>query len=232
MSHDEFEHSDAAYVLGALTPSERRAFEEHLRECESCARSVGELAGMPGLLAQVDKAVVDSPDEPLPVPDTLLPALLREVRRGRRRRLAWSVSGAAAAVVLGITGATIWTQGEAPDDEVAAAVDTRTMRQVGQDSVTAILAMESVPWGTRLELTCTYESGGAGGRYDSGEPPAYALVVHTRDGRTEQVATWQAVPGRSTVVPAATASDREDIASVDVLTTDGETVLALTREVP
>ena len=230
MSHDEFEHSDAAYVLGSLSPSERRAFEEHLRDCETCTRSVGELAGMPGLLAQVDPGVFDSPDEPLPVPDTLLPTLLREVRRSRRRRVAWSMSGAAAAIVLGVTGATIWAQDDAPDEEVAAAVDTRPMTQVDQDAVTATLAMESVPWGTRLELTCTYvvDGGAAGSAYGSGEPPSYALVVSTRDGRTEQVATWQAVPGRSTVVPAATATDRADIASVDVRTTDGETVLKLT----
>ena len=48
MSHDEFEHSDAAYVLGALSPSERRAFEEHLRECESCARSERSSGATPG----------------------------------------------------------------------------------------------------------------------------------------------------------------------------------------
>ena len=239
MSHDEFEHADGAYVLGALSPTERRAFEEHLRACESCARSVRELAGMPGLLAQVDPAVVESPEEPLPVPDTLLPALLKRVRRGRRRRLAWSLTGAAAAVLLGVTGATIWAQDgdRPPDEEVAAAVDARAMQQVGQDSVTATLAMEAVPWGTRLELTCTYDSGGTGidgtgDKYAQAGPPSYALVVETFDGGTEQVATWQAVPGKSIVVPAATAADRTDIASVDVRTTEGETLLELTREVP
>jgi len=29
-------HSDAAYVVGALSPADRAAYEEHLRGCEQC----------------------------------------------------------------------------------------------------------------------------------------------------------------------------------------------------
>ena len=50
---DSFSLWDAAYVLGALSPAERREFEEHLAGCARCQRSVAELAGLPGLLAQV-----------------------------------------------------------------------------------------------------------------------------------------------------------------------------------
>lgn len=55
MTHDEFATWDAAYVLGALSPADRRAFEEHLRDCERCGAAVGELAGMPGLLGSVPR---------------------------------------------------------------------------------------------------------------------------------------------------------------------------------
>ena len=34
----EFAHQDGAYVLGALSPAERREFEQHLAGCDECAR--------------------------------------------------------------------------------------------------------------------------------------------------------------------------------------------------
>jgi hypothetical protein len=231
VSHKRFEHADGAYVIGALAPAERRAFEEHMRDCEVCARSVRDLAGLPGLLSQVDESLYEPAEAP-PVPDTLLPSLLAEVRRARRRRVSWTLAGSAAAALLAVTGVGVWTQTQqAPSEpdggtQVAPASPGLKMDQVGQDAVRASLSMESVPWGTRLMLTCTYTD--AGGPYTPAAPPSYALVVHTRDGRSEQVATWRAVPGRSTTVAAATAVDQDQIASVDVRTTTGERVLELT----
>ncbi|MGH3682538.1 MAG: anti-sigma factor family protein, partial [Natronosporangium sp.] len=32
----QFSHSDGAYVLGALSPAERTAYEAHLTGCEQC----------------------------------------------------------------------------------------------------------------------------------------------------------------------------------------------------
>ena len=58
---------DASYVLGALSPAERKEFEQHLAVCEGCARNVRELAGLPGLLARVDRAVLEDPDVAVPV---------------------------------------------------------------------------------------------------------------------------------------------------------------------
>lgn len=228
MSHDEFAHTDAAYVLGALGSADRRAYEEHLDECPDCRRSVGDLAGIPGLLAQVEPAVLAAPVESPAVPDTLLPALLREVRRARRRRLAWSVGGAAAATVLAVAGVVAWEESRPPSDgEVAqqAPIEERPMRRIGQDVVTASLSMEEVAWGTRLELTCTYNSGG--GEYDA-PAPSYALVVRTGDGRVQQVAQWRAVPGRTVTVPAATSAGPAEITAVEVRTLSGRAVLELT----
>jgi anti-sigma-K factor RskA len=55
MSTDEFALYDAAYVLGALSPADRREFEEHLKGCAACASAVGELAGLPGLMSKVSE---------------------------------------------------------------------------------------------------------------------------------------------------------------------------------
>jgi anti-sigma factor RsiW len=49
----ELHEWDAAYVLGALSATERALFEEHLETCAECRASVAELAMMPGLLAKV-----------------------------------------------------------------------------------------------------------------------------------------------------------------------------------
>lgn len=234
MSHEEFAHADGAYVLGALSIDERRTFEEHLHTCEDCARSVRELAGLPGLLSQVDPAVLETPPDLSPVPETLLPRLLQEVRRSRRRRVRWVAAASAAAVLLAGVGVAAWTQrddtaGTGPS--VAAMPPEQDMEQVGQDVVEASLGLESVAWGTRLQLTCRYTSDADDAAYSPSAPPSYALVVHTRDGRTEQVATWKAVPGRTTTLSAATASERSDITSVDVTTMSGDRVLELTMEV-
>ena len=59
----EYAMWDGAYVLGALSSAERRAYETHLGTCPSCRKAVGELGGMPALLAQLDRDVVASIDE-------------------------------------------------------------------------------------------------------------------------------------------------------------------------
>lgn len=213
MTTDPFVHDGAAYVLGALSPAQRRAFEEHLSGCEACARSVRDLAGIPGLLAGLGEASFGEPDDVPPVPETLLPQLLREVRRRRRRTRLLAVAGVAAALLLVATLTALVVGGRAEAPPVAAP-PAQTMTQVDQDLLTASVSLEPVTWGTRMHLTCRY----------SGPPPtggggSYALVVHTRDGGTQQVATWQAVPGRTLQLDAATDADPADIASVDVVLT-------------
>ena len=37
-THDEFATWDGAYVLGALSPADRREYEAHLRVCERVRR--------------------------------------------------------------------------------------------------------------------------------------------------------------------------------------------------
>ena len=228
---------DASYVLGALSPAERKEFEQHLAVCDQCARNVRELAGLPGLLARVDRAVLEDPDVAVPVPDTLLPALVRDVRRaGRRRTLVTAGLAAAAAVVvvgvpLAVSGVLEGdrTPSAAPSAPVAstpASPVAQPMVPLGGAPVRASLAFASVTWGTRLDLTCTYAPGGE--HYHLPRRVTYALVVRTRDGRTEQVGTWRSLEGRTMRLTAGTSSPRNQIASVEVRTTEGRPVLELT----
>jgi hypothetical protein len=229
----EFAHHDGSYVLGALSPAERREFEQHLEGCEECSRGVRQLAGLPGLLDRVDPATLENPQDEDPVPDTLLPRLVREVRRTERRRTRW-LAGAAAAAVVTVAGGAVAATGvlTGGGEQVAGGGPTATasapvamaMSPVGAVPVRASLAFQSVPWGTRLDLTCTYDSIG---RYGGLPPRKYSLVVRTRDGRTEQIATWRALPGKTMRLAAATAASRKDIVSVEVRTPDGHPVLSL-----
>ena len=50
--HDELREHAGLYVLGALTPTERAAFEAHLATCVDCAAEVRSLAPLAGALAQ------------------------------------------------------------------------------------------------------------------------------------------------------------------------------------
>jgi hypothetical protein len=227
---------DGSYVLGALSPAERLDYEEHLAGCADCARSVRELAGLPGLLARVDPAVLEQFPDEAPVPQTLLPALLREVRRSRRRR-SLVVAAAAAAAVAAVTvpmavlgafdGSGTPVAGPSAGSGSQGSVVRRAMAPVGHAPVHASVALASVAWGTRLELTCTYDPEGGGKQFHLPSKVTYGLFVRTRDGRTQQVGTWRSIASRTMRVTAATSATTQDIASVEVRTADGRPVLDL-----
>jgi len=240
-------HLDGAYVLGALSPAERLQFERHLAGCDDCSRAVREIAGLPGLLAQVDPADLDPSDTP-PLPSSLLPRLVRDVRRSQRRRMAGvaavaaAVAATAAAVTVGSLAASPPLSPGAPGapgpsgtPTASSTVPALAMEAVGSSPVAAEVRVAGVAWGTRLDLTCSYAMSGSHGstgptgsafpHYPDERGPEYALVVRTRSGATEQVATWHALPGRTMRVSAATATDRSDITSVEMRTMDGTVVL-------
>ena len=228
MTADEFAMYDAAYVLGALSPADRRDFEEHLAVCPACASSVGELAGLPGLMSRV--SIDQLTAEPEPVPETLLPSLARAVRRERgRRRLVVGLSAAAAACLLAAGTAAI-TRPEAPArTPVAAPTSTRPgtashpMTAVAASPVTASARLVDMAWGTRIDLTCSYR---AQGLYPAAGVP-YAMVVIDRNGAAQQVATWKALPDRELTVMGASSRTRREIAAVEIRTLQGQTILRL-----
>ncbi len=229
----EFAHDDAAYVLGALSPTERLEFERHLPRCDACSRSVRALAGMPGLLDLADASVLENPPVDTPLPVTLLPSLHRAVEtRGRRRTVVIAGLAAAAAAVVALAVPVVIDQ-VGDDSPVAgpstsspsADVETLDMVADGPTPIHAELGLEPVLWGTRMLLTCTYDT--AWVDFELPDRVDYLLFVTTREGRTEQVGSWLSVDGTTMKVPAATSVMRDDIATVEVRTTDGRVVLRL-----
>jgi anti-sigma factor RsiW len=222
-----YEMWDGSYVLGSLSPAERREFEAHLDGCQHCSRGVRDLAGLPGLLGRIGPEVIDAP-EPEPVPETLLPRLSRAVRRHQQRRT-WLTAGIAAAAAVAVTTGGVLAldrPSSAPSADRKPPVvqpSGQIMTQLARDPMTVRVALTSVPWGTRLDLTCSYPPNTV--TYEGG---AYALVVHTKDGRSQRVATWNGVPARSMQVSAATSAWTKDIRSVEVTRLDGSPIAELT----
>ena len=176
-----FGDNDGAYVLGALSPAERLAYEQHLDTCADCTRAVRQLAGLPGLLARVDPAVLEEPADAEPVPEAVLTNLVWEVRRARRRRRL-ATAGLAAAAILAVAALAFSTL-RGPDEAQppAASAPGLAMTPVGDAPVHARLALESVAWGTRLQLACTYAPDASWTTRP--HAPTYTLFVRTRDGQ-------------------------------------------------
>jgi len=230
----EFCHSDAAYVVGALSPADRAAYEEHLRGCEQCRESVSRLAGLPGLLALTTAEDIEQAGPP--VPETLLPGLLTRVAAARRHRR-WVLAGvlaAAVAVVVALAGTLILrtpvdTAGNVAGTTAANSSTAPTttsvpaflqpMTQVLASPMTASLELVDKRWGTAITVVCQYDK-------NLDRSVAYDLTVIDTDGHLNSAGSWSSVPGASAArVETATAVPRERIASFEVRLPDGRTIL-------
>jgi Putative zinc-finger len=221
---DRFSTWDAAYVLGALSPEDRREFEEHLAGCSACQVAIAELAGMPGLLAAVapeDAAmwsVAPVPGADNTPPDTLLPKMITEIRSRRRRAMTALVAAAAAVVlVLGGFGLGRVLPADSGPGRVA-------FSPVEPSSMTALADLVPVGNGTDIRLECQY------GEYSdptSGAAYAkYAIYVVDRKGQAEDVKSWTAKPNKVMRPQGHTALSVTKIKRIEIRRIDtGQTVL-------
>jgi len=223
--HARFAEWDSAYVLGALSPAERREYEEHLESCDLCRRSVAELTPIPGLLARLTPeragAVLDEPavDAQAPRPE-LLEAVRREGHRRRIRRTRVRLAMAAAAVAVVLAAVLVPLAFVRPVD-----AQTVAFEAVTDVPVSATATLTSVGWGTQIELDCRYGDVGSSDAPEDGWP--YALYVVDRDGNRSEVSSWRANPGKTARLAAATAVEIEDIASLEVRALGSGDVLLL-----
>jgi hypothetical protein len=224
----ELAHLDAAYVLGSLSPSERADYERHLRTCDECSRSVRELAGLPGLLARVPADVLEPLDRD-PVPTTLLPALVAAAERHQRRRtIRTALLTAAAVAVIAVGSAVVAsslddeeTPVSAPPVVVETTAPAQRMMPVGDSRSTGWVSLTPAGMGTRLDLTCVYESSYSGTH-------EYALSIVTTDGRHQDVEIFEATTGEEVRVSGETATDPDEIEKVVVKNSYGDAILLLT----
>lgn len=223
---DRYRTWDAGYVLGALSPSERREFEAHLQTCARCRGAVAELTGMPALLAMVDPADVAALDTRPPDPP-LRPELREQVLdrvRMRRRRSRWLTIAAvglaaallAVALVAVIRPETLGLQQGAPET-----VAMLEMSKVSETPINASIALSGYSWGTRIDMACSY---GDWGRRDAAAQNL-GMVVIGRDGSRTQVATWLGLSGATALPSGNVPMPPHEIASVQLVSADDGTVL-------
>lgn len=213
---DPFRHDDAAYVLGALAPDERAAFEAHVETCADCAARVNEVAEVPGLLAGIDPSEFNDPTFTDPLPETLLPALLRQARRrGRRQRLlVGSLAAVAAACVLALVVALWPTTTSTPAG--------RPFVPVAESPVSATATLTAKTWGTAVEVRCHYLYGSVDRAW------RYKLVVIDRTGARHNLGDWTLRPDQDIDYEAGTALQPADIAELEITLPNGKTLLRLT----
>ena len=214
---------DAAYVLGSLSPADRRDYEAHLSVCPLCNQAVSELSGIPALLSKLDGGTVAamSSEQPSVVAPNLLPSLLSEVQRRRRRvRMVTWTSGAAAAVLLavGLFVSIAW-QHPTSSAPPQASVSALPMAQVGTTELASTVSVSSQRWGTYIDLNCVCLA------------PVYAhhdrlaMVVVSRDGTHTQLATWVAEPGHTATPAGSISTPVDQIATVQIVSADNGQVL-------
>ncbi|HET7476529.1 MAG TPA: zf-HC2 domain-containing protein [Dermatophilaceae bacterium] len=223
---DPYAEWDAAYVLGALSPMERLDFEEHLSGCPDCQAAIGDLAGMPGLLAQVPGADVLRDHDPADLPPLApVPAAEDLTRPPPQRRWRVAVAGIAAGLVLGTLGGFLADDLIGGDQPVATTSGPVRVAfsPVVPTSITAVLDIVPAGAATELKVECQY--GGAAAKPD--EPPRnYSIYVVGRDGRATEVKTWAVHPNK-VMRPSATSDlPVSDIAAVEIRATmSGRTLL-------
>lgn len=234
---DPYREWDAAYVLGALGPADRHAFEEHMATCADCRAAVAELAGVPGLLRGVAPEDVVAADLPADAPgegDVVpLDRLVRAARRSRARRRSLAAVAAVALVLGGTAAGLAWggafdgapggagpVAAPSPSDPGARTV---ALAPQGAADVTATLTATPKAWGTSLSWSCSYPAAPSTAtgdrRYDrgaAGDPPVYELVLVDRDGGRTVAATWTASGPTSAGLGAASALPLTDVARVEI----------------
>ncbi|MBU8858394.1 MULTISPECIES: zf-HC2 domain-containing protein [unclassified Micromonospora] len=225
MTRCEFAHDDGAYVLGALAPADRVAYERHLAGCAQCREAVAEIAVLPGLLGRLDPAGLEQFLEVGPE-TSRVPALLdaarerkrRDRSRSRRRYALTALAAAALAVLAGVGVGLV----QSPAEPAKPPVTLASMRPVaGTVPVHAEVGLTETPWGTEVTMHCGYDR-----RAGHREAYTFRLVAHGPDGATEQIGSWLAAPGDDLRFSGVTRFTKGELVRLELLRGANSPVLA------
>jgi hypothetical protein len=227
----DHEHDDGAYVLGALSPAERAAYERHLATCSFCREAVADIAVLPGLLGRLDPADFEKLLAPDPRPSrnrrTSMPDLVmaaQSTRREERRRIRWRLLGSALAaaclaLVVGI-GAVFWMgRGAGPDPVPGPTIAMTPANERVQ--VTAKINLAGAAGGTKVDLVCFYNRGDA-----QSEPYTIRLMAYGPDEESEQLGSWTATPGKEVKMSGLTHFTDGTLSRLALVRTDDRTLLS------
>ncbi|MFC4063844.1 anti-sigma factor family protein [Actinoplanes subglobosus] len=210
-------HDDAAYVLGALSPIERAAYERHLATCSFCREAVADLALVPDMLDRLDA------EEFVKLLDPSLSALSRPAAapsikkvRARPIRIVSSVAALVLFLIIG-GGLAYWgfNAGEASSPPPGPSI---AMTKVDPaSSIAATVRITSTGAGSRVEMECSYSA--------SARPYTFRLIAYGPDEQTEQLGSWLAQPGKKFQMPAATHFTEGSLSRLELVRSDDKVML-------
>lgn len=212
-----------AYVLGALDAADRGEVESHLAGCSDCRAELAGMASLPDALALVaaPAALALAAEGGEPVGSLVERTMARLGRARRRRRLALRLGTAAAAATIAmLAGAVAVLVASRPP--AATPATAAALHLSGSDpstGVTASVELYAEPWGAVTRLSVSGVSQGE----------RCELVVVGRDGSQDVAGTWSVGYSGAVEVDGATSFTPDQVTSVSVLTTSGDTMIALQR---
>jgi anti-sigma factor RsiW len=231
MEHDR--SALAAYALGALPADELHAVDEHVAGCAECRAELGELSELEAALAQVPpEAFLEGPPDG---GDLLLQRTLRQVRKERtaaaRPRRLLVAAGVVALVAAALGGGALIGRGTAPS--VQAGGGTPTASAPATSVPTRTFAATDPKSGASMTVGLTPAAGWVRIHVSAGGIKAgqkCRLEVVDKRGTATQAGSWLVSPagekqgttldGTALVAPA-------DVASVDVVTFDGQRLVSV-----
>lgn len=219
----EFAYDDGAYVLGALAPAERAAYEQHLAGCPSCREAVAQIAVLPGLLRRLGP---QEATEPLAESVDRLPRLIERANLMHRKRVRQRRLSAAALVTLclALLAGMVLTvlQDRQPYSPIWNNPPLVAMRPVdSHNEVVAEVAVRQVPGGVEVAMHCRYPADGV-----HSKPWTFRLVALGSDGGSEQVASWVAAPGEEVSLTGMTRYGMDELVRLELRARDGTPLLA------
>lgn len=248
----EHEQDGGAYVLGALSPAERTAYERHLMVCPVCRETMAELAILPELLGRLDPArfpassrftssnasatavsiTGSSSTAPLSTASSALAAAsLRSLVAWLRRPRGLVLAVASLVLIAGGAVGAVLLVGR------ASVLPPATTAQSSGRPVAMRPMDDDMPIAAQLTLVPSSPSVGTAGTridlvcvYGQSEeyPQAYPirLMAYGPGGAAERVGAWVAMAGQRFVMSGVTRFPLEQLSRVELVGSDGTVLLA------
>jgi hypothetical protein len=209
-----------AYLLGALSRTDRALVEAHLGTCADCRADVCSMIALPGLLGRVWETEMSCPAHPSPeLLNRVLSVVAEQRQHNRRLRMAASV---AAIVILAATASiAVHLADRATHTKVASVAGAQAFAATDPTTrVTAAVTETPTTWGVALEVKV---HGPAISSYGGG----CRLVAVEADGDTDVAASWSAPASGHIDAPGATAFPAEQITAFRVVGSAGATLVVI-----